>query len=744
MPLAIVSTRRALVLAAAAAALILLFCGCGRPAAPPTAVDNTGYHELRELFGSLDFSALASRKIVIDPGHGGYFRGVTGRDGLDEADVNLGVSLWLRGLLEWAGADVRLTRTADHDFISTADSSLAADLAARIAMVDSLSPDVFLSIHHNSNPNLDRVMNETQTYYPVGRDGPDLDLARAIHRHLVKNLEISPARIMPGNFYVLRNSPAPAALGEPSMLSNPDVERKLSLARKQELEAQAYFLGLLDYFAGGDPRFAGPYGSGADSTAFTIPPTGSEPVPPGVSIWRFQPDGDHSRSGPALDPASVRLLVDGATVPVSVTPGGESVSAMVAIPRSPGHHNIRLVGRNLSGRAVRPWSQSWTAEAPAADIDMVDLADRIEALGLFPLPIRAWPGGPAVPGGAWVRRLADPGSRLAADSAPLPGPHLPVVVIGRGDPTWIEAPGARPLLLDENGSAPGDSSAVAVTDTLTWRPLLPGVYGHTVVIDPRGGAADDDGRGPLGASGAEINLRIAGYLADLLVGAGAEPVLIRSNESWMPPEERVLLANRVAADLYLEIRRSTPDGPAVQLRHHHGSKGGSNWADLLAATMQASGRDSASVIIEPSWAYLLRHTACPALELSLPYPVDIAAEEMLTDPAAQQATARAIFAATVSQLAERSIPFDMVDLEALLDAHPELAPADAAVDWVVWDGNLLWLPGEPMPGLPFSGPDHTVEISAAGEWRLSVIRFGPDGSVDIRQMFGSDDHTAED
>ncbi len=95
-------------------------------------------------------SPLRGRRIVLDPGHGGFFKGAIGQNGLTEAEVNLGVALYLRGLLEWVGAEVFLTRTADYDFLTASDSTLASDLAFRSSFADSLQPDVFLSLHHNS------------------------------------------------------------------------------------------------------------------------------------------------------------------------------------------------------------------------------------------------------------------------------------------------------------------------------------------------------------------------------------------------------------------------------------------------------------------------------------------------------------------------------------------------------------------------------------------------------------------
>ena len=240
---------------------LMLAAGCGSPPPEPAVVEIPGYEALQEQCTGRDMSPLRGRRIVLDPGHGGFFKGAVGPDGLTEAEVNLGVALYLRGLLEWVGAEAFLTRTADYDFLTPSDSTLVADLAFRSSFSDSLQPDVFLSLHHNSVASLDRTVNETQTYYPLGADGASLDLARAIHRHLVINLEISPAKILPGNFHVLRNATVPAVLGEPAMISNPVIEGRLKQAASQRLEAEAVrdvimaTSGGIDLEVGGKPIF---------------------------------------------------------------------------------------------------------------------------------------------------------------------------------------------------------------------------------------------------------------------------------------------------------------------------------------------------------------------------------------------------------------------------------------------------------------------------------------------------------
>src|SRR5262245_60562724 len=123
-----------------AAVLILVAAGCAPaarrapvpPTPPPTAPrPKPGYDHLADSLELADTHGIAGRRIVLDPGHGGFFRGALGVNGLTEAEVNLGVALHLRGLLEARGAQVQMTRTDDRDYLSPLDSTLRGDLTDR-------------------------------------------------------------------------------------------------------------------------------------------------------------------------------------------------------------------------------------------------------------------------------------------------------------------------------------------------------------------------------------------------------------------------------------------------------------------------------------------------------------------------------------------------------------------------------------------------------------------------------------
>jgi N-acetylmuramoyl-L-alanine amidase len=784
---------------------LALITGCGT-SPPPLATEpppTPGYLGLQEEFGNLDFSPLKGRRIVVDPGHGGVFRGAVGPEGLTEAEVNLGVALYLRGLLEWAEATVHLTRTADYDFLTPADSSLTRDLMFRTEFADSLQPDVFVSIHHNSTASRDPDVNETQTYYPLGDEGASVDLARCIHRHLVLNLEITPAKILPGNFHVLRNATVPAVLGEPAMLSNPVMEGRLSLAASQELEAQAYFLGLLDYFSKGQPVWS----STSSDTLYLDPEEAAIEV-----SWVFLADKSPQISGPGPDPSATILTLDGIEQGFDLSADGHSLSWRPGLPLNPGQHLLHLTGRNLKGRATAPvsmvlmvdprsrievklssesqemsqsgrsllhWHTSDGQPAPAGFLKISDLLrlpipPRAQGWFLLPNGIPLDPGfefqrrddqsttslvpqilGQLPPGYQW--RLFTIGEDPEFASFQLPRLNwrnrlldrtgilhtmsrggAPALVWQPGQEVWIEARGLMPLV-DPGGEDPNRPTTM-VSDRGVWRSrqVLPELFGRTIIVDPAGGGTDNDGMFPLGTRGADINLETARQVKLLLEGAGARVLLTREGEIAPDPQSKILLAGRENADLFLTIGQTDSSGQPAIL-HHPGSKVGVLWAQSLALAMAPLD----SLVVGQSYAYLLRHTACPALEMRLRSP-QTAPEELLASSLPQQmAVARAILLAFASVYSPTNEQPPTLDPAKFLGKLPGGLPAHT-VDWARWDGNFSWLPPSfqndtlsvisgDTPGWPAPEGMHTLEIHAGSQWQLWRVESTSEG-LEFKKM----------
>jgi N-acetylmuramoyl-L-alanine amidase len=707
--------HRARIFAAAAAfvaALAVASCGGGPP--PVTRPDMSHlYRGLAAPLPRIDATVLKGFFIVIDPGHGGTFRGTVGQDSLEEAHVNLGVSLYLWGLLREAGADVRLTRSVDRDFLNEGDSTLVFDLQSRVDLVDSLLPDVFISIHHNAQPQRDPTMNRVETYYTAG-DPASLDLAFAIHRHLMRNLGIDVGEVRQGNYFVLRNVTVPAVLGESSYLTHPDVEDKLRLSSTQQLEAEAYFLGILDYCRRGIPRV----------TAFE--PTDSlQTAVPDLSC-RFE-----DRGGLGIDPDGVSMTVNGNPVAavlssdgrravyrmpwdapngryeVQVTArnlGGNTSTigkrqftiahppAMVAIDPSPARAprggSVRVRARVLDGRGlpvadgtlVRLTRPSAAAAATPVRDGAVEFALEVPAVRAKTLAIELECAGVRfareIPVDAGVGRWRSIEVRNAATGAPILGGSVAFgdSVAVSGSPSGVYGfldDGTRARVL-----APGFRPGVVTgADSVSLTPWFGGaLHGKRFVLDPEGGTPRVAGAGQMGLSASHVNLRVAIYLAGYLREAGAEVRVTRASEEVRLPEDVVRLTGRFRADRYLEIRHSAlPNDsvPAVRTYYFPGSANGRKFARALG---EAIAERLGTPLVGPASlvTYPLQQTACPAIVVTFPS-IAVAAEEARLDRASylrEQA-----YAAFVGLLRH----FAVADTATLTVTVHETPPAD----WLV-------------------------------------------------------------
>jgi N-acetylmuramoyl-L-alanine amidase len=323
--------------------VLLLISGCASmPLLPSSSLQ---HHQL-------DLSPLAGKVIVIDPGHGGKYSGAVGRMGLKESEVNLGVALYLWGALQSAGAKPVMTRTADTTVASPAHKQLRADLLARSMMSNTVHPDLFVSIHHNSNTHRPKK-NNLEVYYKLTDPGASRELAECIMKRIGNAFPIAQAQVLPGNYSVLRGTRATAILGEASYLTHRENERRLSLHGFLKLEAEAYFLGILDYFARGVPRI------------FAVTPDGDvyAQAQPEVTGW-VKDDA----CGKGIDPSSIKLYLDDVAAEHLYDPLTGKVSYIPSQPLVNGEHTLRLEARNRGGNSAQPVRTIFSVALPPAAV----------------------------------------------------------------------------------------------------------------------------------------------------------------------------------------------------------------------------------------------------------------------------------------------------------------------------------------------------------------------------------------
>jgi N-acetylmuramoyl-L-alanine amidase len=198
-------------------------------------------------------SVLNGKVICVDPGHGGTAQTDTfrvGPSGEREEWINLRVALYLKQKLEGSGAKVLLTRQGDTSVALKDRAMLAVDNKA----------DLFLSIHHNATA--DSAVNFPIVYFHgnASENMAGVELGRCIARSIEKFLFdnktnislVSDQTIFPeSGAGVLRNSyGVPGVLAEASFFTNSGEERRLKDTSYNELEAQAFYDALVEYFSG--------------------------------------------------------------------------------------------------------------------------------------------------------------------------------------------------------------------------------------------------------------------------------------------------------------------------------------------------------------------------------------------------------------------------------------------------------------------------------------------------------------
>jgi N-acetylmuramoyl-L-alanine amidase len=686
-------------LAAALAAGFL--AGCGPPAGGPGVIapparpaPRSGYDGRRDSLDSVEAGVLRGKRIVLDPGHGGFFPGTVGVGGLTEKEVNLAVALELRDLLRAAGAEVLLTRDIDRDFLTPADSTLRSDLAERVKITNAFAPDLFVSIHHNADAGGAHDVNETQTYYQLGDEGPSYDAAQDVFRAITRNLGIEVSKMIPGNFFVVRNSDSPALLTEASFLTYPPTEAKLRTPFARRLEAEIFYLGITRYFMRRAPRvewFAAFDAAGVPDTLFTGAPRLA------------------ARLSGGFDAATLRI--DGVEVPVTVT--GADVAWSGVPPLAAGAHEATFSARLSGEGAARAKRVRFLVRKPVARLVLAvagsPLAATREVVGArvrvldaddLPVPdslevrIASEPRGVWAPaettviardGEAWAylrrargvtaraassaklvaRLVSSAGATVALARHALAADTLatrtgfvtqadsggPPVAATLERPVWMNRDGFVALPLDSSGATalPRLAGFRRVGDPAAWPPSVTAVaggalHGRRIALDPEGGGDDPAGIGPGGTRASALNLEVARALGAMLEAAGAEVVMTRTGDFAVSELGRVQVAEGFRAERYLRIGHANT---APLAGHYFNSAGGRRWGQRVSQVLAGLGLPALKV--GESAKYPLAQVSAVALYASLAR-VD-SAEASLVAPGRLRAEAYALYLALARDLA---------------------------------------------------------------------------------------------
>ena len=197
---------------------------------------------------------LSGHVFIVDPGHGGPDGGADTKSGVQEKEITLSISNYLRDYLNEAGSLVILTRESDKDLASSGTKGLSKrkleDLQNRVKLANESMADFFISIHLNSIPS--EKWHGAQTfYYPVREENKAM--AESIQKQLIVNLNNTDRSPLPRNdILVLKYVNMPSTMVEVGFLSNPEEAALLQDEQYQKKVAFAVYQGILEYFSEND------------------------------------------------------------------------------------------------------------------------------------------------------------------------------------------------------------------------------------------------------------------------------------------------------------------------------------------------------------------------------------------------------------------------------------------------------------------------------------------------------------
>lgn len=194
----------------------------------------------------------AGKCIVLDAGHGGFDPGKVGVNQALEKEINLAITGFLKEYLKAAGFQVTLTRTSDEGLYSESDSNKkAADMKARIRVIEEQNPIFAISIHQNSFTQ-ESSFGAQVFYYKTSEQGAEL--ARVLQETLRAHIEDGNYREAKANdsYYLLKKSPCPMVIVECGFLSNQREAQLLTTEEYQKQVAWAICMGVVNYCKGNE------------------------------------------------------------------------------------------------------------------------------------------------------------------------------------------------------------------------------------------------------------------------------------------------------------------------------------------------------------------------------------------------------------------------------------------------------------------------------------------------------------
>jgi N-acetylmuramoyl-L-alanine amidase len=192
---------------------------------------------------------LTGKVIVLDAGHG-YPDGGAESGDIQEKDIALNITQYLRDYLQESGALVIMTRESDYDLADPGQKGLSTrktiDLKRRAGIVNNSDADLFISVHLNAIPS-PRWRGAQSFYNPKSDENEKLaSFLQDSFRAQLGNTDRSAKAL--NSVYLLNQAKIPSALVEVGFLSNPNESYLLQSTSYQKKIAGSIYNGISRYY----------------------------------------------------------------------------------------------------------------------------------------------------------------------------------------------------------------------------------------------------------------------------------------------------------------------------------------------------------------------------------------------------------------------------------------------------------------------------------------------------------------
>lgn len=204
------------------------------------AISATGSETTKSNISVFDHAMLGRPyTVVIDAGHGGTDKGVTGADGTSEAQITLQLAKQIKELN--ANENIRIVLTRDADIFQT--------VVQKAELANQSNPDLFISLHCNDMGSAQGNTTGIEMFIASKNKTTYYDASRVLAGQLTASLQNLNEKMIgtksrEKGIWVLQNVQSPAVLIEAGFISNANDLQKLKTRAYQQQLANAILKGI--------------------------------------------------------------------------------------------------------------------------------------------------------------------------------------------------------------------------------------------------------------------------------------------------------------------------------------------------------------------------------------------------------------------------------------------------------------------------------------------------------------------